>query len=217
VIPTLSRISWRGRLASADITIVPPARTVQVLGSRQALVRPSSSPFEFAGLRGSHGECRIRAEGPSPHPDTGDDNHSHRCDVVSQYGVRKDDSWGPGITRSRAPGAARREGTTVPILDLDPAAREVARLLDGVTDDQLAGPTPCTDTTVAALLDHLSSAYHSPSPGQPARPPGRWVPATGQIRGRQPPNNSIRTGAPACRSRSMSWPTLGGTRWPGRG
>ena len=43
----------------------------------------------------------------------------------------------------------------MPILDLDPAAREVARLLDGVTDDQLAGPTPCADTTVAALLDHL--------------------------------------------------------------
>jgi uncharacterized protein (TIGR03086 family) len=67
----------------------------------------------------------------------------------------KDDSWSPEITRSRAPGAARREGTSVPILDLDPAAREVARLLDGVTDDQLAGPTPCADTTVAALLDHL--------------------------------------------------------------
>jgi uncharacterized protein (TIGR03086 family) len=41
------------------------------------------------------------------------------------------------------------------MLDLDPAAREVARLLDGVTDDQLAGPTPCADTPVAALLDHL--------------------------------------------------------------
>jgi uncharacterized protein (TIGR03086 family) len=41
------------------------------------------------------------------------------------------------------------------MLDLDPAAREVARLLDGVTDDRLAGPTPCADTSVAALLDHL--------------------------------------------------------------
>lgn len=41
------------------------------------------------------------------------------------------------------------------MLDLDPAAREVIRLLDGVTDDQLAGPTPCADTPVAALLDHL--------------------------------------------------------------
>jgi len=43
----------------------------------------------------------------------------------------------------------------VPMLDLEPAAREVARLLDGVTDDQLADPTPCADIRVAALLDHL--------------------------------------------------------------
>ena len=41
------------------------------------------------------------------------------------------------------------------MLDLDPAAREVARLLDGVTDDQLAGLTPCPDYPVAALLDHF--------------------------------------------------------------
>lgn len=41
------------------------------------------------------------------------------------------------------------------MLDLDPAVREVIRLLDGVTDDQLAGPTPCVNTSVAALLDHL--------------------------------------------------------------
>jgi uncharacterized protein (TIGR03086 family) len=43
----------------------------------------------------------------------------------------------------------------VSLIDLEPAAREVARLLAGVTDDQLAGPTPCADTTVAGLLDHL--------------------------------------------------------------
>ena len=41
------------------------------------------------------------------------------------------------------------------MLDLIPATREVARLLDGVADDQLADPTPCADTPVAALLDHL--------------------------------------------------------------
>jgi len=40
------------------------------------------------------------------------------------------------------------------MLDLDPAAREVVRLLDGVTDDRLADPTPA-DIPVAALLDHL--------------------------------------------------------------
>jgi uncharacterized protein (TIGR03086 family) len=41
------------------------------------------------------------------------------------------------------------------MLDLDPAAREVARLLDGVTEDRLAGPTPCPRYPVAALLDHF--------------------------------------------------------------
>ncbi|WP_422771694.1 TIGR03086 family metal-binding protein [Plantactinospora sp. WMMC1484] len=41
------------------------------------------------------------------------------------------------------------------MLDLGPAAQEVIRLLDGVTDDQLSHPTPSTDTSVAALLDHL--------------------------------------------------------------
>jgi uncharacterized protein (TIGR03086 family) len=43
----------------------------------------------------------------------------------------------------------------VPMIDLGPAAREVARLLDGVSDRQLGGPTPCPDYTVGALLDHL--------------------------------------------------------------
>lgn len=40
-------------------------------------------------------------------------------------------------------------------LDLAPAAREVSRLVREVRDDQLPGPTPCADTPVAALLDHL--------------------------------------------------------------
>ena len=39
--------------------------------------------------------------------------------------------------------------------DHEPAATAVTRLLDGITDGQLSGPTPCTDTSVAALLDHL--------------------------------------------------------------
>jgi uncharacterized protein (TIGR03086 family) len=41
------------------------------------------------------------------------------------------------------------------MIDLEPAAREVARLLDGVTEDRLADPTPCPHYPVAALLDHL--------------------------------------------------------------
>ena len=40
------------------------------------------------------------------------------------------------------------------MLDLHPATREVARLLEGVTDDQLSAPSP-SDCDVATLLDHL--------------------------------------------------------------
>jgi uncharacterized protein (TIGR03086 family) len=43
----------------------------------------------------------------------------------------------------------------LPHLDLAPAAKEVSRLLDGVTDAQLTDPTPCENTPVAAMLDHL--------------------------------------------------------------
>jgi uncharacterized protein (TIGR03086 family) len=63
----------------------------------------------------------------------------------------------------------------MPMIDLGPAAREVTRLLDGVRDDQLADPTPCTDCQVAALLDHLMglslaftwAARKTPAPGGP--------------------------------------------------
>jgi uncharacterized protein (TIGR03083 family) len=41
------------------------------------------------------------------------------------------------------------------MIDLEPASSQVARLLDGVTDDQMAAPTPCPGYRVAALLDHL--------------------------------------------------------------
>lgn len=66
------------------------------------------------------------------------------------------------------------------MLDLDPAAREVAGLLDGVSDDQLGDPTPCADTPVAALLDHLMglslaftwAARKTPPPEGGATAPG---------------------------------------------
>src|SRR4051794_18729680 len=67
----------------------------------------------------------------------------------------------------------------MPMIDLEPAAREVTRLLDGVRDDQLADPTPCTECQVGALLDHfmtLSLAFtwaagKTPMPdGPPPRP-----------------------------------------------
>src|SRR3712207_9137121 len=39
--------------------------------------------------------------------------------------------------------------------DLAPQAAEVAQVVAGIRDDQLAGPTPCPDIPVAAMLDHL--------------------------------------------------------------
>ncbi|MFI5754944.1 TIGR03086 family metal-binding protein [Streptomyces sp. NPDC051569] len=41
-------------------------------------------------------------------------------------------------------------------LDFGPACREVAGLLDTITDDQLTEPTPCPAYTVADLLAHLT-------------------------------------------------------------
>src|SRR3954464_760809 len=66
-----------------------------------------------------------------------------------------------------------RDTMTVP--DLEPAARRVAALLDGVPDTALDAPTPCADTPVAGLLDHLmglaeglrASAAKDPAPGGP--------------------------------------------------
>lgn len=43
----------------------------------------------------------------------------------------------------------------MPAIDLESAAHEVVRLLDGVAENRLDDPTPCADTSVAALLDHL--------------------------------------------------------------
>jgi uncharacterized protein (TIGR03086 family) len=67
------------------------------------------------------------------------------------------------------------------MIDFTPAAREVRRLAAGVTDDQLADPTPCPGRPVAGLLDHLMGlclaftwAAHKTSP--PAGGPG---PGTG--------------------------------------
>ena len=42
---------------------------------------------------------------------------------------------------------------TVP--DLEPAAHRLAALLPGVPDSALEGPTPCADSSVATLLDHV--------------------------------------------------------------
>lgn len=45
---------------------------------------------------------------------------------------------------------------TVAPHDLGPPAAELGRLVAGVRDDQLDGPTPCADTTLASLLVHVA-------------------------------------------------------------
>ncbi|MGW0547426.1 TIGR03086 family metal-binding protein [Streptomyces altiplanensis] len=44
---------------------------------------------------------------------------------------------------------------STPLLDFEPAVRQVARLLDGITDEQLSAPTPCEKYEVRHLLAHL--------------------------------------------------------------
>ncbi|NEA29458.1 TIGR03086 family metal-binding protein [Actinomadura bangladeshensis] len=43
-----------------------------------------------------------------------------------------------------------------PMPDLAPATRRMAALLANVRDHQLTSPTPCADTSLGALLDHVS-------------------------------------------------------------
>jgi len=41
------------------------------------------------------------------------------------------------------------------VLDLEPATRTLARVVVAVRDDQLDAPTPCTETRLGAMLDHV--------------------------------------------------------------
>ncbi|MBR8641026.1 TIGR03086 family protein [Streptomyces tuirus] len=45
---------------------------------------------------------------------------------------------------------------TTPTLDLGPQTAVLARLAEGVTDEQLADPTPCPEYAVRHLLGHLA-------------------------------------------------------------
>ncbi|MFD0344397.1 TIGR03086 family metal-binding protein [Streptomyces sp. NPDC127117] len=44
---------------------------------------------------------------------------------------------------------------TTPTIDLEPAARQIASLLDGIDERRLDDPTPCPDYAVRELLAHL--------------------------------------------------------------
>ena len=58
-------------------------------------------------------------------------------------------------------------------IDLEPAARHMASLIEAVRDDALKRPTPCENYTVGDLLDHISgsvlafraAAVKNPLPG----------------------------------------------------
>lgn len=41
------------------------------------------------------------------------------------------------------------------MIDLEPATRMLTGLVEGVRDDQLAAPTPCVETSLGDLLDHV--------------------------------------------------------------
>jgi uncharacterized protein (TIGR03086 family) len=65
-------------------------------------------------------------------------------------------------------------------VDLEPATRQMADLIDQVPDDLLDGPTPCPAYTLGDLLDHISglalaftaAATKAPLPGAPDRASG---------------------------------------------
>jgi uncharacterized protein (TIGR03086 family) len=67
----------------------------------------------------------------------------------------------------------------ISFVDLAPAAQRVAALLPDVRDDLLEAPTPCVDTSVGALLSHLSGlsrafragAEKAPDAGPPPSSP----------------------------------------------
>ncbi|WP_336084253.1 TIGR03086 family metal-binding protein [Nocardia sp. SSK8] len=42
-----------------------------------------------------------------------------------------------------------------PQFDLAAAARSLATVVEGITDDQLSAPTPCADTVVSQMLSHV--------------------------------------------------------------
>jgi uncharacterized protein (TIGR03086 family) len=59
------------------------------------------------------------------------------------------------------------------MLDLDPATDQLTRLVRGVRDEQLDAPTPCSESAVRDLLDHvdgLAAAFTAAASKQ--QPPG---------------------------------------------
>lgn len=58
------------------------------------------------------------------------------------------------------------------MLDFEPATRALGALITGVRDDQLSDPTPCTEATLADLIDHVdgfATAFTAAAEKDPAR------------------------------------------------
>ncbi|CAM5648844.1 TIGR03086 family protein [Streptomyces spiroverticillatus] len=69
---------------------------------------------------------------------------------------------------------------TAVVFDLGPAARRLARLLDGVAEGGLDGPTPCAEFSVRDLLAHLvhlTAAFRAAARKEPEPPAGPALPA----------------------------------------
>jgi uncharacterized protein (TIGR03086 family) len=59
------------------------------------------------------------------------------------------------------------------MLDLEPATRVLSRVVGAVRDEQLPAPTPCRDTSVADLLDHVDGlALAFTHAARKTQPPG---------------------------------------------
>jgi uncharacterized protein (TIGR03086 family) len=60
-----------------------------------------------------------------------------------------------------------------PVIDLKPACHEMNKLLAGLTDDQLASSSPCTEYTVGDLVDHVDLVSRGATAlARHATPPG---------------------------------------------
>jgi uncharacterized protein (TIGR03086 family) len=66
------------------------------------------------------------------------------------------------------------------LTDLAPAADQMAKVVSGIPDGQLDAPTPCTDYSVGALLDHVAGlAVAFAHAAAKTEPPGGSQPPSG--------------------------------------
>ncbi|MCU1492066.1 MAG: hypothetical protein JWM85_3471 [Acidimicrobiaceae bacterium] len=69
------------------------------------------------------------------------------------------------------------------MFDLEPATRTLSDLVAGVRDDQLSGQTPCSDTTIGDLIDHIDSfALAFAGAAAKSLPPGSQGPSADMAR-----------------------------------